>query len=872
MKTQPSPPNSLRGDLLASFACHAALIGVMMALTVAISPTELVTILNSAGADASASSEPPAAAASAEKSKAAALAETKKAEAADDAAFAAKADSAGVAAPEPVRTPEETAKSLLGIEVKQSVTSAVPSSVPESVKADISAALDRAMTQAMSSRNADGSLPSRMDVELSAANSVIGQLKTEVNEAFTASAAEAYPRRAYDSALKQLELSTAAILGPKERELLEREGSALAGGDAAQAGKRTAELASRSGEGFRKTLDTEARRVLGEVAPSGIADTAEKMVRNKLAEKGVAADFNALANLREAISKGVAANAAGRQFNTGASWKPSAELVLPGTKPKKDDPTLAAKTSEVASKQEELIRSALTGLASEAGKSAKWNGHFEVSKETQSKIETLKRLETLVANIKDGRGGASEASLASSLASLLGSGPGSGLGGPRNESDLDFDSSGAWGGSGRNFKEGEYQKLLSRLEGRPANAGSEADIQRVAGDAINASASNGMLAPARIVALAATVTEPVPADALIAIPTPPFPSASNTVAYYATKRPTIDGDLSDWNLSVAHAKVRTLANNTPLADGPDVYLQWRGEGLYFAYRLADTGGIQVSSGAPYHGDMAELFVDGTNSRAPRMRDSNSAHQYFFMPFGHRGDATRTFQRARSGVSAPTGIDIATLNRLRAVSFCTAKQEADGYTVEGFLGIEALQRRLAPGIYLGFDISISPDFDFKRQMQWAAAKSLGNWDRPSTWGDLLLVGTTARALFLRSNGEIATAAAAGETLTIQVDDADMNLDAGAREVVAVKVALADGTGAQVLLLNETGSDTGVFQGPCALIGPGAAPVSGAVIVGGGQAVQLSYIDAVTGAGQRNHPIAKNLNIGWPVLRLLVRANR
>ena len=243
-----------------------------------------------------------------------------------------------------------------------------------------------------------------------------------------------------------------------------------------------------------------------------------------------------------------------------------------------------------------------------------------------------------------------------------------------------------------------------------------------------------------------------------------------------------------------------------------------------------------------------------------------------MPFGYGDDPTRTFHRIGSGVSVPTGMDLATLDRDRTISFSAAKQVEGGYTVEGFLSIEALKRRLAPGIYLGFDISISPDFDFLRQMQWATSKFFGSWHRPNTWGDLLLVGTTARLLFLRTNGEVATAAAAGETLIVQVDDPDMNLDTGSRETVAVKVALADDSGAQVLLLKETGVDTGVFQGPCALIGPGMEVSAGAVAVRGGQAVQLTYIDAVTGAGQRNHTVVKPLNIGWPVLRLVVRTPR
>jgi len=881
MITSQVPSNSLRGDLIVSLILHAVLIGGLMVISLTATPTAFEKKLNvsAANANATPAQSPKVADQSDPESpnEAAALANGKipdSAIAADPAdAVSEKPGETTTEPVAPVRTAAETGEALLGLEAKESITAAVPLGIPESVKTDISAALDRATSEAMAKTKSDGKSPTRSELELASAESVIGQLRSQVSEEFGATALRFFSRKAYDATLKQLETAAIEKLGPKERELLENEGAALAGGDATQSPQRTAEIAIQSGEGFRKTLDQETRRVLAEVASAGIADTAEEIIRRKLEENGVPADLAAMAKMRETLIAEVAANAAKRPVNTNAVWKPSAELILPGTRKKKDDAALTEKVGEVAKKQDELIRSTLPELASEVGKSARWNEVFHVTKETRSKIDTLKRLETHVANLKAGRGGAAEASLASSLASLLGSGAGSAQGSAATDPALNFDVSGPWRLAPRIINEAEYQKLIARLEGRPANAGSEPDLQRVAGEPVNAGgAQTGILAPARIVTLVTPVAEPAQEETPSAIPPPPFPSIANGFAFYAKKRPTIDGDLSDWNLNAPPLKVRLLSTNTLLETGPDVYLQWRGEGLYFAYRLEDTGGIQVSRGAPYHGDIAEVFVDSTNSRAARTRDSNSTHHYCFMPFGYGDDPTRTFHRIGSGVSVPTGMDLATLDRDRTISFSAAKQVEGGYTVEGFLSIEALKRRLAPGIYLGFDISISPDFDFLRQMQWATSKFFGSWHRPNTWGDLLLVGTTARLLFLRTNGEVATAAAAGETLIVQVDDPDMNLDTGSRETVAVKVALADDSGAQVLLLKETGVDTGVFQGPCALIGPGMEVSAGAVAVRGGQAVQLTYIDAVTGAGQRNHTVVKPLNIGWPVLRLVVRTPR
>lgn len=914
-----SPPTSssiFRSDLVASIACHSAVICGLLFMA---PRTELLLSENQELTGESASN---IANETAKAEQARAAAEQEAAELA-----AAENEAAEQAPMEPTHGMEETANALVSTEVSQSVTFAIPETAPESVKSEVATAIEEAVAEIMQRNAENGGEPmTPAEIELAAAESVASSLRSDVSADYGDAAAKNYPRRAFDNALGALEKAAAAEIGPKMRNLLSEDGAALAKSaedakakalaDAAAAknaagappdpslsvkdaeaarkaaakaaeeaakaaekavaaadtGKATAQLAMLDKDPFIKALDAEAKNALSETAAAILADNAAAAVREILAKENISADEAEFNKMREAIVNGVKQNAAGRGFNTGAVWKPSSELVLPGTRrEEKPSEGLTGKLSEVSEKQQSLLKEALSRLAAEAAKNAKWNNSIEISAETKGKISTIHRLETHIANIKAGRVGAAESSLAASLSSLLNAGNGSGQGVENLSGDNNSYDTNGHGGSGRNFKEDEYRKLLARLGGRPANAGAAPDLQRVAGEAgLGAAAHAGAGAPERMVSLNGDVEEtPAVAAPLEPIAPPPFPSATHTAAPYATNRPTIDGDLSDWNLSAPRAEVRILENNSKLDSGPDVYLQWRAEGLYFAYRLADTGGVQVSSGAPYHGDCVELFVDALNSRAPRMRESNTAHQYFFMPFGYKGDSTCTFQRAFRGAPQPTGKDLATLNNERNISFCTAKPESGGYAVEGLITIEVMERRLAPGIYLGFDISVSPDFDFKNQMQWAAAKSLGNWDRPGTWGDLLLLGTSAKAAFRSADSGERKVAVAGESLILEITDADMNLDLAARETVAVRLAGSASSAPQVLLLTETAADSGVFQSSTLLESSGGLNRSGTFSVSGGDALTLTYIDAVNASGTRNKPVTANLEIGWPVMRFSAR---
>jgi hypothetical protein len=336
---------------------------------------------------------------------------------------------------------------------------------------------------------------------------------------------------------------------------------------------------------------------------------------------------------------------------------------------------------------------------------------------------------------------------------------------------------------------------------------------------------------------------------------PDFPHAAFTVASYAETEPVIDGDLSDWDMAQPGATTATRSDGVPPESPATVRFRWSPRGLYFAYALEDAGGLHVSSGAPYHGDCFELYLDTANSRVANRSESDTAHQYFFMPFGYRGEASDTFQRAGGNAPAPRGLSDQELNTRRDISFARARQTAEGYHVEGFLARSAVTEPFLPGSMLGLEFSISRDWNFPSQMQWHTPKSVNVWKHPNLWGDLLLLGTDAEISFpLESGAELErTAAAPGEDVLVRIDDRDMNLDPDLMDSVAVRVDLP-GVAGRVVFLEETGPNTGIFEGPVPL----PASTRGEL--------QLTYIDAVTGKGARNETLRKSLRLGWPLMQI------
>ncbi len=781
-------------------------------------------------------------------------------------------------APETAPVPQTAgamATALVSAETRSSIATAIPQDAPEAIKTALGAAVERAVTHAVEMNGeAPRDAAARQALEVAAVKEIVAQLRAEVQGDFVA-AASVLPGRVLDATVRSLEGKSAETLGANLRDGILAAGRELQPENPEAAEAVAGMLAgwNPTKEHFEKNAPAATAKVLDAKLPGFVAEKSAELAKAKAIEVGLAPE------MADAIGKATGERAttafpalrAKRGFDAARSFRAANELAKNKAKHTTDAAAVAAKAAALRERNLAAIGEILPGLADAAMADAKPDSGLDIKGDLKAKMKALRMIETHLETLASGRGQAGKGSIGSSLAALL-AGAGGGAGAASDDA-LNFKVVAAENKGQRDsglFNEKAYAQLLARLGGREPGAGSTPDLQRVAGDGAHSAAPvAASVAPASLIvapretAEVAPLAETTPAK----LAAPPFPSVAFTAAPYAATAPVVDGDLADWPLTGPRDEARTLADNTRLASGPDVFFQWRAEGLYFAYRLADAGGIQQSSGKPYHGDCFELFIDTLNSRAKHSRDSNCAHQYYFMPFGFAGDATRTFERAGGKAAMPAGQTLAALNVSRAVSFSAARKEDGGYTVEGFLSIEAMRQRLAPGTYLGMDLSVSPDFEFPNQIQWATAKSLGNWERPASWGDLLLLGTGARLSFREINvgGAARTVGALNETLLAEVADADMNLDRTQAETVAVRFARPGESQAQVLLLTETGPDTGVFRAPVRLVGADEPARAGLLPARGGDRFEMTYIDAVNATGERNQPRATTLDVGWPVMR-------
>lgn len=84
---------------------------------------------------------------------------------------------------------------------------------------------------------------------------------------------------------------------------------------------------------------------------------------------------------------------------------------------------------------------------------------------------------------------------------------------------------------------------------------------------------------------------------------------------------------------------------------------------------------------------------------------------------------------------------------------------------------------------------------------------------------------------------------GNPLFIRVTDPDQNLDRTVRETVFVTVTDPDSGDTEVVILTETGPDTGVFVGYIPTSATPTAPFSGSLTVNSGNTISTRYVDIV-----------------------------
>ncbi len=369
-------------------------------------------------------------------------------------------------------------------------------------------------------------------------------------------------------------------------------------------------------------------------------------------------------------------------------------------------------------------------------------------------------------------------------------------------------------------------------------------------------------------ALPATEEAPKP-DELV---TPEFEALAFGGAEYQAKPLTIDGDLSDWGTLRHPMNMRWSFDGKPLENGLPVWLRWSPQGIWFAYKVPDRQKIDPSLEKPYEGDTFELWLDVDNLRKESMSDSPYSQQFVFMPWGNVRGRDITFTEIGRGFRGINRYAYKFADPAAPVGKSAAKgPDANGYVVEGFLDREALAKpRLKAGLYLAMNFSINRGYDFADSQQWSMSKSTetGGFDRPDTWGDVLLLGTDAETRFTdtaKSNEE-AEAATPGQAMGIEIKDADMNADPTRpdRLLASVKV---DGTASHLsVILEETGPDTGIFCATFDTQSSFQGASENTLNVRGGQVISLVYEDSRNATGASGVSVGSRIPVALPVMTM------
>jgi hypothetical protein len=353
---------------------------------------------------------------------------------------------------------------------------------------------------------------------------------------------------------------------------------------------------------------------------------------------------------------------------------------------------------------------------------------------------------------------------------------------------------------------------------------------------------------------------------------PRFETLAFGAAAFQRASLTIDGDLGDWGALRHPFRMRWTFNGVPLEDGIQVWVRWSRAGFYYCYRVPGRTQVQPNQTSAWEGDCFEVWIDMQNLRKRTMHRSPYAQQFCLMPFGYRGAAQQTFIEVGRGFRGLGRYE----NRLetvtdpaRARGLAAGRLDAAGYTVEGFVGRAALARpHLRAGLYVAMNISINMGFAREISQQWSLPKNMQTFDKPDTWGDVLLLGTDATVRFthFRRPAKAARPIQPGQSIGIEVTDQDMNLLPTRRDRVMVAVKERSARSYIYAILEETGEDTGVFRGSVATQAAFKPPRANTLGVHGGRTLEVVYKDRFTPYGEKNRTVECKMRMAAPVLTL------
>ena len=377
------------------------------------------------------------------------------------------------------------------------------------------------------------------------------------------------------------------------------------------------------------------------------------------------------------------------------------------------------------------------------------------------------------------------------------------------------------------------------------------------------------------------------------------------------KFPKLDGKLTDWG------KIRPLRLRGPRGEIDILlYAAWSYQGFFFGYQVKqpkeefyyprrmkirkNMSQYHRNRAAewPFRGDHLRLLFDTLDARQGR-RGEPHTQEFVVLPQGtdvlpdapgmerritsQRDADTKEWRGVKSDCKnfdeqPPEGPD-------GSGPYRVTQATKNGYTTEVFIPRKLFDVPvLSPGWYIGFDCAVGIGYQGRgrgkrgRVCYWASQDSTQQGDRggnrPNRWGDLLLLGTDPRFLVQHADaGEtypVARFVIPGHSYLLTVVDPDRNVSLSQKDVVLVSAEVADPGGPdggardiEVLILEETKENSGIFRGYVDTQPGAGRQVQGTVEVEPGQEVVFGYVDLANARGERKKRTYIRLPVAAPV---------
>lgn len=356
-------------------------------------------------------------------------------------------------------------------------------------------------------------------------------------------------------------------------------------------------------------------------------------------------------------------------------------------------------------------------------------------------------------------------------------------------------------------------------------------------------------------------------------PAPNFATLAHAAAEYQGTSLNIDGDISDWG-ELKHPITMQFLKEGGTPSTPDtMYMRWSPGGLYFCWFVPNRSEDQVKKepvdAKPYEGDLLELYIDPENLRKGNMRSAPNTQQLLMIPFGWR-DPKATIVEVGRGFR---GIAVHSYRPYAQgdMGMVAAQFRDGGYWVEAALSVHALASpNLRAGMWLAANFSINKGYDYSVQQQWSAPKDTDTFNRPDTWGDILLLGSDAKAEFLADEvgqGEASgNLISPGDSVRVRVVDKDMNYSSTAQDRLLSEVRIHGSTASMYVVLEETTPDSGVFEGSFNTQLRYLPQRDNTISVAGGETLQLFYADKRAAFGERDRTCISEVRVALPVFSL------